>query len=73
MKSHSNPQQPHHYHHRIIKFCLYENTQTKTKDGNKVFPKKLDIDELNLFVYKVYKELYIFSSYSYTQSGLYIA
>lgn len=44
--------------------------QTKIKDGNKVFPKKLDIEELNLLVYKVYKELYILNSFSSTQSGL---
>lgn len=50
--------------------CIYENIQTKIKDGNKVFPKKLDIEELNLFVYKVYKELYILNPYSSTQSGL---
>lgn len=47
--------------------CIYENKQTKIKDGNKVFPKKLDIKELNPFVYK---ELYILNSYNSTQSGL---
>lgn len=47
--------------------CIYENIQTKIKDGNKVFHKKLDIEELNQFAHK---ELYILNSYSCTQSGL---
>lgn len=47
--------------------CINENIQTKIKDGNKAFPKKLDAEEVILFVCK---ELHIWNSYSSIQSGL---
>lgn len=70
MKNHSKLQQLHHHHHIIIKLCLWKHKKQNIKDDNKVFPKKLGTEELNLFVYKIYKDMYILNSYSSTQSGL---